>query len=94
MGSGDSFARMSESYLRDTLLVLAAVEDGPGDAAGVLALEEEGLGFAILEAEDLAVATDVKFTLQTKDFSSAYCLLPMIPSIPSLRASFGCPLHS
>lgn len=50
--------------------MLAAVEDGPGDAAGVLALEEEGLGFAVLEAEDLAVAADVKFTLQPRDLVS------------------------
>jgi hypothetical protein len=56
--------------------VLAAVENGPGDAAGVLALEEEGLGFAILEAEDLAVATDVKFTLQT-GLLSVYSLLSL-----------------
>lgn len=49
--------------LRDTLAVLAAVEDSPGDAAGVLPLEEERLGLAILEAEDLAVATDVQLTL-------------------------------
>lgn len=51
------------AYLRDTLLVLATVEDGPGDAAGVLALEEKRLGLAILETEDLAVATDVQLTL-------------------------------
>jgi hypothetical protein len=50
--------------------VLAAVKDGPGDAAGVLALEEEGLGFAVLEAEDLAVATDVKFTLHNRGLVS------------------------
>jgi hypothetical protein len=43
--------------------VLSSVEDSPCDAAGVLALEEEGLGFAVLESEDLAVATDVEFTL-------------------------------
>lgn len=48
---------------RDTLLVLATVEDSPGDTARVLALEEEGLGLSILEAEDLAVATDVQLTL-------------------------------
>lgn len=55
-----------ESYLRDTLAVLPAVENGPGNAAGVLALEEEGLGFAVLESEDLVVATDVEFTLQQR----------------------------
>jgi hypothetical protein len=49
--------------LRDTLAVLATVKDGPGNAAGVLALEEQRLGLAVLEAEDLAVATDVQLTL-------------------------------
>ena len=46
--------------------MLAAVEGRPGDAAGVLSLEEERLGFAILESEDLAVATDVELTLSTR----------------------------
>lgn len=43
--------------------MLAAVEDGPGDAAGVLSLQEERLGLAVLESEDLAVATDIDLTL-------------------------------
>ena len=51
------------SYLRDTLAVLATVEDSPRDATGVLSLQEERLGLAVLEAEDLAIATDVDFTL-------------------------------
>lgn len=55
-----------ESYLRDTLAVLAAVQDSPGNATGVLSLQEQRLRLAILETEDLAVATDVDFTLQTK----------------------------
>lgn len=55
--------RWIESYLRDTLAVLSAEKNGPGDAAGVLALEEERFGFAILEAEDLAVAADEEFAL-------------------------------
>jgi hypothetical protein len=49
--------------LRDTLLVLATVQDSPGDAAGVLALEEERLGLAVLETEDLGVTTDEDLTL-------------------------------
>ena len=53
------------AYLRDTLAVLAAEEDGPGDTAGVLALQEERLRLALLEAEDLAVTTDVELTLLT-----------------------------
>jgi len=43
--------------------VLSSEEDGPGYAAGVFALEEEGFGFAVLEAEDLAVTTDVELAL-------------------------------
>lgn len=49
--------------LRDTLLVLPPVESRPSDPAGVLALEEKRLGLAILEAEDLAIATDVELAL-------------------------------
>lgn len=45
--------------------MLATVQDSPGDAAGVLALEEEGFGLSVLEAEDLAVATDVQLALQS-----------------------------
>lgn len=52
-----------ESYLSDSLAVLATVQDSPGNATGVLALEEEGLGFAVLETEDLGVSTDVELTL-------------------------------
>jgi hypothetical protein len=52
-----------ENYLRDTLLVLSSEQNGPCDTAGVLALEEEGFGLAILEAEDLAVSTDVELAL-------------------------------
>lgn len=51
------------AYLRDTLAVLSAVEDGPCDTAGVLPLKEERLRLAVLESEDLAVATDVELTL-------------------------------
>lgn len=58
---------MVDSYLRDTLAVLAAVEDGPRDATGVLSLQEERLRLAVLESEDLAVATDVELTLQLHD---------------------------
>ena len=54
------------SYLRDALAVLPAEERGPGDLAGVLPLEEERLGLAVLEAEDLAVAADEDLTLHRK----------------------------
>lgn len=40
-----------------------SVESGPVNLARVLALEEEGLGLAVLEAEDLAVTTDVELAL-------------------------------
>lgn len=52
-----------EPYLSNTLTVLSAEENGPRNATRVLSLKEEGLGFAILESEDFAVATDVEFTL-------------------------------
>lgn len=41
----------------------SSVEHGPSYSARVLALEEEGFGLAILEAEDLAVASDIEFAL-------------------------------
>ena len=40
-----------------------SVESGPVNLARVLALEEKGLALAVLEAEDLAVTTDVKLAL-------------------------------
>ena len=51
------------AYLGDTLSALSPAENSPRDAAGVLALEEERLGLAILEAEDLAVAPDEELAL-------------------------------
>lgn len=63
---GNGEGRAGETYLRDALLVLAAVERRPCDAAWVLALEEEGFGLAVLEAEDLAVAADVEFALHLR----------------------------
>jgi hypothetical protein len=61
--------RQENTDFRDTLAVLATVKDGPGYAARVLALKEEGLGLSILEAEDLAVATDVQLTLNIDNIS-------------------------
>lgn len=55
--------RRKNTDFRDTLAVLTTVKDGPGNSARVLALKKEGLGLSILEAEDLAVATDVQLTL-------------------------------
>lgn len=54
---------MGGTDFRDALLVLATVEDSPGYPARVLALEEKRLGLSVLEAEDLAVATDEQLTL-------------------------------
>ncbi len=45
--------------------MLPSVQCSPRNAAGVLALEEEGFGFAVLEAEDLAITTDIEFALQS-----------------------------
>ncbi len=38
-------------------------ENSPRNASRVLALEEQTLGLAILESEDLAVTTDEEFSL-------------------------------
>lgn len=57
--------------LSDTLSPLPPAEDSPGNAARVLALEEQRLGLAVLEAEDLAVTTDEELALFGK---SAYVL--------------------
>lgn len=71
--------------LRDTLAVLATVEDGPSYPARVLALKEKRLGLSVLEAEDLAVATDVQLTLLFKiDISNG--------SIPTKNPSNVCPI--
>jgi hypothetical protein len=67
------------SYLRDTLLVLSAEKDGPGNAAWVLALEEEGLGLSILETENLRVTTDVELALQSESVSDSV-LVYLVPS--------------
>lgn len=43
--------------------MLSSVQGRPSDPTRVLALEEEGFGLAVLEAEDLAIAADVEFAL-------------------------------
>lgn len=43
--------------------MLSPVQDSPRDAAGVLALQEQGLRLAVLETEDLGVTTDEELTL-------------------------------
>ena len=58
--------------------MLPPEQDGPRDATGVLALQEEGLGFAVLEAEDLAVAADVEFTLDCIHESAGLSLLGLV----------------
>lgn len=58
--------RLRETNLRDTLLVHAPEQDSPGDSARVLALEEQRLGLAVEEPEDLGVATDIDLTLLLK----------------------------
>lgn len=58
--------------------MLSSEKDSPGNTAGVLALQKQRFGFAILESEDLAVATDVELALYTKSSaiqSSSVCSL-------------------
>lgn len=59
--------------------MLPSEEDSPGDPAGVLALEEQALGLAILEAEDLGVTADIQLALNT---ASAH--VPI--NLPKLRS--------
>jgi len=63
LGLDGATSALLGGLLSDTLAVLSAEKDGPRNAAGVLALEEEGLGLSALEAEDLAVATDEQLAL-------------------------------
>lgn len=58
---------------RDTLLVLPAVERSPSYPARVLSLEEKRFGLSILEAEDLAVSTDVELALYIIHLSVHAC---------------------
>ena len=91
--------RRSVSYLRDTLLVLSAEQDSPGNSAGVLALEEEGFGLSILESEDLGVTADVELALYFfpsafhSAFSLSISLCPLVPrhqlSVATREASQG-----
>lgn len=55
--------------------MLSSEKDGPCNATGILALQEEGLGLAILESEDLAIATDVELALYA--ILSAFNLLSL-----------------
>ena len=43
--------------------MLPSVQSRPCNSSRIFSLEEEGLGFAILKAEDLAVTTYVEFPL-------------------------------
>ena len=54
--------------------MLSPEQYGPCNTTRVLALEEEGLGFAVLEAKDFAVAADVKLALE---FPKSQPLFPL-----------------
>lgn len=58
-----SWCTWAWAYLSDALSPLTTAQNGPRDTAGVLALQEEGLGLAVLETEDLAVTTDEELAL-------------------------------
>lgn len=73
--------------------MLAAVEGGPGDEAGVLALQEERLGLAVLEAEDLAVAADVELTLQVKKNDVSIPVPMNIPASPKIAGPAAILVH-
>jgi len=72
----DSTARtLLGDFLRYTLLVLAAVENGPGYPPRILALEEKRLRLAVHETEDFGVATDEDLTLGRVDFATGKGIL-------------------
>ena len=56
--------------------MLPPIECRPCYPSRVLALEEEGFGLAVLEAEDFAVAPDVELALQMRRhiLASSLCL--------------------
>ena len=53
--------------------MLPPIQRRPCDPTGVLALEEERFGFAVLEAEYLAVAADVELALPSVQSSQHSC---------------------
>jgi len=77
------------AYFRDTLPPLSPAQDGPGDAAGVLALKEEGLGLAVLEAEDLAIGAYEELALGALLACCSMVHLPRPNALSTLIVSFG-----
>lgn len=53
---------LSGSLLRDTLLVVSSVQDGPGHSSGVLSLVEQRRRLGRLESEHLGVTSDEQGT--------------------------------
>lgn len=68
-----------------------AVQNGPCDAARVLALQEKGLGLSVLEAEDLAVATDIELTLQEKGTGPQVSLINSLHVVYNVLFQRHCP---
>ena len=58
--------------------MLPSVQCSPRNTSRVLALEEERFGFAVLEAEDLAIATDVELALQLSNLISTIPVTPRV----------------
>ena len=71
-----------KTNLRDTLLVHPSVERCPSYSSGILPLQEEGLGLAILKSEDLAVASDIELAL----FVTSSVSLDILCSIRGTRS--------
>ena len=68
-------ASIERLYLRDTLSPLSPAQHGPCNTARVLALQEERLALAVLEAEDFAISPDEQLAL---DMLSASCSIPLM----------------
>jgi hypothetical protein len=65
--------------------VLPPEERRPGDPTRVLALQEETLGLAVLESEDLAVAADVELALHESVSAQTTVQLPEVFPSPYRR---------
>lgn len=62
--------------------MLPSVENGPCDSTWVLALEEKRFGFAVLEAEDLAITADIELALCRPNLVSHVLVLPFLRNPP------------
>lgn len=68
--------------------MLSSEKDGPCNTTGILALQEEGFGLAILESEDLAITTDIELALHIKLSAFQHLRDPILFLLLQLAHSF------